>query len=189
MNSHAVRRRALIAARKSTRQLPSEYQQAEWIGKGLDGDEPADASSCSLTGLHLKKDDLVYIEARNTAEASKDRILLGAYANFSIDQFVHGGTFHPWNCTLVSSVLTVERDSATIRLNKDASDNLILGAYAGSYKYLGKYYYISVIRNGVTAAELVPCYRKEDGQIGLYNTLGKQFFYCVGAWEKGDDLA
>lgn len=53
-----------------------------------------------------------------------------------------------------------------------------------------KLYSFSIYEKGKQVAYFVPCYRKEDGVIGLYNTVDKQFYTNggTGTFNKGNDV-
>lgn len=75
------------------------------------------------------------------------------------------------------------------------TNNLALFAqnYNGTVRYNGYaelYSFAYYDKNDSLICELVPCYRKSDGEIGMYDTVRKIFLYNVGsgAFEKGADV-
>lgn len=60
-------------------------------------------------------------------------------------------------------------------------------------QYLGKYtriYLIEFYKGDVLTAKFIPCYRKSDNEIGMYDTVSKQFFtnQGTGTFLKGNDV-
>lgn len=59
----------------------------------------------------------------------------------------------------------------------------------GSYPFESKLYYFKIYDNGIKVRDLIPCYRKSDGIIGMYDTVEGGFYTNQGtdAFEKGPD--
>lgn len=59
-------------------------------------------------------------------------------------------------------------------------------------KFYGKYYYFNITdrTTGALVRNMIPCYRKADGVVGMYDTVSKQFFVNLGTGEfgKGADV-
>lgn len=54
----------------------------------------------------------------------------------------------------------------------------------------GLSFYSLKIYNGTTLLfDGIPCYRKSDSKIGLYDLIGESFYETSGTWSKGDDVA
>lgn len=65
--------------------------------------------------------------------------------------------------------------------------------YAGtidSRKFYGKLYYCKLWQNDTLVRDFVPCYRKSDGEIGLYDLVNDQFYTNQGSgtFTKGADV-
>ncbi len=56
--------------------------------------------------------------------------------------------------------------------------------------YYTRMYSWKMTDNGVVVRDMIPCYRKADGVIGMYDTVSKQFFTNAGTGEftKGEDV-
>lgn len=69
--------------------------------------------------------------------------------------------------------------------------SFLVGAYrTDRYPFAGRIYSFAVRRNGYKVVDLVPCYRKSDSVIGLFD-LVRQVFYTnagSGAFAKGPDV-
>lgn len=76
-----------------------------------------------------------------------------------------------------------------------AAADMFLGAwqYNASTLRTGNvdFYYFKASKNGVPELELVPCYRKSDGEIGMYDVVRKIFLTNAGtgSFTKGPDIA
>ncbi len=58
-------------------------------------------------------------------------------------------------------------------------------------QFYGKIYYCKIYDNGTLAKDLVPCYRREDGAIGFYDRVGREFLTPPSNGEymaKGEDI-
>lgn len=69
-----------------------------------------------------------------------------------------------------------------------ASDVLFLSSDYSSQSFSGRYYYATVLQNGVPIIDLVPCYRKSDNKIGMYDLVSQTFMPVTGTWTKGADV-
>ena len=69
-----------------------------------------------------------------------------------------------------------------------SSDVLFLSSDYGSQSFSGRYYYATVIQNGIPIIDLVPCYRKSDNKIGMYDLVSQSFMPVTGTWTKGENV-
>ena len=63
----------------------------------------------------------------------------------------------------------------------------------GSSKLKGRFktYYWKIFNNNVLVRNFVPCYRKNDNSVGLYDTISKQFYTNpegTGTFGKGNNV-
>ena len=70
---------------------------------------------------------------------------------------------------------------------------IFAGNWNGGISYIHKgarIYKLTFTPNGTKEADFVPCYRKSDGEIGLYDTVSKTFFtnQGTGTFLKGADV-
>lgn len=71
----------------------------------------------------------------------------------------------------------------------NTSDVLFLSSDYSGQAFSGRYYYATVLQEGVPIIDLVPCYRKSDNKIGMYDLVSKSFKPVTGAsWTKGADV-
>ena len=77
-----------------------------------------------------------------------------------------------------------------------SSCNVSIGVFAvhhgNTYIYplAGRVYGCTIYNQDTAVRDLVPCYRKNDGVIGFYDTIGKTFYTNIGSgtFAKGGDL-
>lgn len=66
--------------------------------------------------------------------------------------------------------------------------NFLVGHPASNAAMRGRFYYVKVSQRGRTIIDMVPCYRKSDNKIGMYNFVAKEFYPATGEWTKGADV-
>ena len=207
MDMMAIRRRVLMASKK--KRLPSEYQEVEyiestgtqWIDTGLVGNisrewtvEFSDfdrngityagpfgitwnnaktAFSCSnTTSVYCSfgnKTDVVYHESvesyRAWATSDIKKISISKNGVYRNDvQRISAFT----GLTYAESVITMPLFAR--KPNANTVDRLVKMKL---YSFVCK-------EEGINVGDFVPCYRKSDGEIGLYDTVSKTFFTNQG---------
>lgn len=106
---------------------------------------------------------------------------------------------------IVVATATVESNSFNLNLSIDGTDysesaqatpvswedsGLILkvGYQSSNARMRGKYYYLKITQQGTVTVNLIPCYRKADSAIGMYDLVSSSFFEASGTWYKGADV-
>ena len=89
-------------------------------------------------------------------------------------------------------------DEITIKLPYTKMPQVPLNIFAGKHPTTGEYYAFTsvylysfcIMNGGIKKIELIPCYRKSDGEIGLYDTINNIFYTNLGTGEflKGTDI-
>ena len=81
------------------------------------------------------------------------------------------------------------------RGNTALSGNVVVGAYGGdttdaAYLFGGKIFALDFFDGNNLAKLLVPCYRKSDSTIGMYDTVNGMFYTNAGTgtFDKGADV-
>lgn len=77
-----------------------------------------------------------------------------------------------------------------------SSGQMYLFTYAGKpgdnwFNFVGEFYSLRIFDGNVMVHNYVPCYRKADGVIGIYDTVGKEFLTKTGGsgtFAKGADV-
>ena len=215
MDIMAIRRRVLMASKK---RLPSEYQEVEWIG--CSGTQylatnytPAitenmkieidymftfnQRGDCFLFGSRLDgNSDTVTFQSENYANNNW-------YCASGIWQFrnILGGAGNNLNTryslVMDGNVITIDNSTYTTpetRRNRNAVPIYIFaGNWQGRMQFINlgaRIYSLTFTADGGKEAEFIPCYRKSDGEIGMYDTVSKTFYTNAGTgtFLKGADV-
>lgn len=176
------RRRALMGRSAKTQRLPAEFQEVQWIGRtdnqpGISCDfgelgpltmtivvehDSGIGGYASFVGRLIWSsfvyDYRVFFDSSQTVSSIGD--------NIAIVSSTQSGSVH----TVVLDIHTPER-TGLFKLFK---------VHNGINSFIGKIYSVSLERDGTIVADLVPCYRKADGEIGMYDIVSNTFFTNVG---------
>ena len=192
--------------------LPSEYQEVEWIGNST-GLPYINTGIIGKTGLKMTA-KLLFTSVINDccfvgSRSGNNRIyLLHCYPS----KFCIGyGNFYS-SSTIVQSNVIYDIETALyngnqyMRVNDKTISNMTLDTdvdtnypiyifgmnNGGSIDYIGRgrVYKLQLYDNDVLVRNFIPCYRKSDNEIGMYDTVSKQFFtnQGTGTFEKGNDI-
>lgn len=185
------RRRALMAAAKKSR-IPAEYQEVEWIG-GNGMPDPAKFPYISPK-IAAKEGDAFIVHFKPIQMATECPVI-GQKKVPQIEIFYKSfaavETYNmKANPTLIVGtpydIITAYGNTAT----RNATYNVAY--WSNDAKYVSEYrvFYLLHTRSGVPLVELIPCYRKSDGKIGMYDTVGKRFLTNAGTglFTKGPDV-
>lgn len=173
--------------------LPSEYQQVEWIGtsQGVATNTTPHISvmipfqAGDVFTSHYKpinsKSDAVVVAIRALKYAffevyfDKNGTVAKSYNRVRIVEQSYNGTFY------------IIKSSPTMT---EANSWYNIAFYSTNYPADYRYYYFLHERSGEKIAELIPCYRKSDGKIGMYDTVNGAFYANTGTgvFEKGADV-
>lgn len=202
-----MNRRMMMAAAKGEEPLlPSAYQQVEWIGK------TAQSSNACLwinTFTFLPNDTLrIRVNVEGSIDNTSELAVAGCPAQYSyIEGFPTRAEISPdgavWEIyrtpsnrnflVWVSGSKTWMKlksseyidDIATVTTTALVQFRYMLLFVYRPDKYLcyGKIYETNVTREGEIVLNLIPCYRKADGEIGMFDTVSKTFFSNIGSGE------
>lgn len=195
----------LITITSSANNLPSEYQEVEWIKSKDNAYINPNANITADIGF----------EVTANIPSGTNGTIIGNYLPGNYFFFVYSYTnnttaFFPTK-TASSISMTVARDTKTTFSFKngvldDGTTQTTVSTYATDetgqpiYLFSGRpnnwftsfTLYRCKIYNGSTVVkDLIPCYRKADGEIGLYDLITENFYSnanSVGSFEKGDDV-
>ena len=198
--------------------LPSEYQRVEWISDVIDGVAYIDLGFAFDKGAVIKTNFIVHVSSGHpfgSAENSgKYRCMISqngpgsyviygsngsAYINTAMQNL---GSEVDFVFTLKKGALSVEdlitgEKSSTMATQAEytMTNNLLLFAqnYNGTPRFAGTYsiktfqYYDN---DDNLICDLIPCYRKSDGVIGMYDVVRRIFRTNAGAgsFAKGADV-
>lgn len=99
----------------------------------------------------------------------------------------------------IYSVKNVQSGNEIVRVNTVENENkfdsvglpIWLMGYSGeNIKHIGKIYSAQIYIDDIIARNLIPCYRKSDGETGMFDTVTEQFYTNQGTGEflKGPDV-
>ena len=196
---------------KITSRIPSEYQEVEWIQAGssvgayLNLGFAFDTAAKVLLGMYSVDTNPSYIFGA-AENSGKYRCMISAPYNGTLTAFAYGSDgstylnsqvdlingFNELEYTLKAGSLSLKNltngKSYTISTNKAFTmiSNLFLFAqnYNGSARY-GAYrkikYFQYYDKTDTLICDLVPCYRKSDNVIGMYDIVRKTFLTNAGS--------
>lgn len=164
---------------KPASNLPNEYQEVEYIYT------TAYCAAHIPTTTSLMPGDKGYISASMTTSHSADQAFCGLKGSGEI--YITNGKFAHWQYTALVSPAKDSPCEWNTKYNIEFDitsniNNLFLMAYDEVNKYgmIGRMYSARFTRSGVDIYNFVPCYRKADGKIGMYDTVNNVFAEGVG---------
>ena len=188
--------------------LPSAYQEVEYIS--TNGNQYID------TGYTPTDKTRIVVDAQETAAASYPRIFCTGNGNYTgVGQVVMGiesssliyikvcadGSYYASNVRrdYMRHIYEIDKNVAKIddtAIYTGSSGTATSGAYvrlmgsgASSSNLIGNLYLAEIYEDGVLQKSLVPCYRKADSVVGLYDTVNDQFHTPnVGTLGHGADV-
>lgn len=208
MNELMQRRRALMGANKNAR-LPAGYQAVEWIeGKNA----PAIITPVWLT-LDTEIEVVgqqMEIQSEHMSEYGCANPTIGlSYINNSSVYVSFGnvskiGGTHDWQNQFrkitqnksgwwLDGVLQLQYNAKSVSVNTDRK--IAVFARTGTSNSLERFSWwriksFIVRQSGETVCDLIPCYRKSDVEIGMYDLVSKTFLTNAGTgtFTKGGDV-
>lgn len=183
--------------------LPPEYQQVEWVGK------TTGSAYLWLNNIVLKNGDVLKFVLKKTDSLTSEQAFFGqantgmpAIQNPSgsaFEAYIQNGTYRWWKynnigfSAAISSSALAEFDIVEYTLSsyKDTEYATLFAYRADRYLWFGKMFDVEFRRSDNSVyAKYVPCYRKSDGEIGMYDIVSGAFFANVGTgtFVKGADV-
>lgn len=204
--------RRLMIAQSQGGRLPSEYQQVEWIG--------ARGSQYLKTNVSANSNVDVFIEFMIMDSNSSDNALFGASSNtymywcniygnqvhWRYNKYISGNLgsieYNTWHTTntvknaiYINGVLktTISGEPFAIEEPYDVFWIFALNANGNPFICRGINIRKIVFTDNTTDKELlncIPCYRKSDGVIGMYDLISRVFLTNQGSgtFTKGADI-
>ena len=190
------KKKALMNSAKGSR-LPSEYQEVEWIGSDGSGQYIiVEQRTATYPYFPFSLDDTFKIKISSLANTDRmSACAVASYAELLINNLVMSARFYVSGNP--SSVVLIEDEPCEYDFYVSKVFNLryspfLLFAYNinGNYSFKGKIYYFRWNRGADVYKELVPCYRKSDNEIGMYDIINDIFYtnQGTGTFTKGDDV-
>ena len=189
--------------------LPAEYQRVEWIG--------TNSHAYINTGIYIMDGTITEIEFSTTisrlqTNASYVMMCFGTYYGQYIGKNLRSSAFGLTPSAIFSFAASyyqqkrllkvrwdelntrAEIDDEVIQHTRTSAENhgtLILGSNLRSpILTLNAQIYSCVNRGNNITQILIPCYRKSDNVIGMYDTVGNVFYISAGTgtFTKGADV-
>lgn len=174
--------------------IPSEYQEVEWIG------HTAVKTAFVTSVAPYENVDLIVVDVEFTSKPSNGgAILVGA----SGPAFPCGITSNAaslivpsqrgYVCspeTLITGATPRATYTFTALENAPITKRFALFGWINNSFVCGIRAYNAKMfnTNNQQIFDAVPCYRKADGVIGIYDLIGRAFFPVSGTWTKGSDV-
>jgi len=184
-----MRRNALLACGKRNR-LPSEYQEVEWIERDVEG-----------AIITIESDDLnmigcdIYITVA-VLSTSGERAYAGYSGSDAWELYFRSSLWGNRGVAnklsvIESTVYDVGKKGTTHLKILDVYANFTLGHYRyGGYQSKNRYYQLCIEKDEVLMRNMIPCYRKSDGEVGMYDIVTGKFYTNTGngTFTKGADV-
>lgn len=184
------RRRELLAAKKQPR-LPVEYQEVEWIG----GNGMPDPTKFPYISPNVKAvSDDKFVVWFKPIQIATECPVIGQKSSPQMEIYYDSlTTIKQYQMSSKVSIVVGTPYDIVIGYGGRNTNNVYNVAYwSNEAKYVSEYrvFYLLHTRSGVPLLELIPCYRKSDGVIGMYDTVGKRFLTNAGtgSFTKGADV-
>lgn len=181
--------------------LPSEYQEVEYI--------ESDGTGQSITlkkQTFSPKVKLEYVAQHTTSNSNQKVFSHGGVANknnFTMWEYNDGYYFSVFgNENQISNKSTLEKHKIVVERTNTTTSNIYINdvlekTYTGimqqiestttlfsggsSQFYSGKLYYLKLWLDDVLTYDLIPCYRKSDNVVGMYDMVENVFYTNSGA--------
>lgn len=194
--------------------LPSAYQEVEYIESS--GTQYIDSGVIGKYGLSTYaklvnkgnvSDNAVLLGCR--VDTGQTRIYLGYrtfnnYVNIGYQEEFQSNTtpiinaLHTYEYSINNGYASIKQDGITI-LNQaivdlDYNTNLAMYVFRNNYTAPSalscQLYLLKIYDNSVLVRNFIPCYRKSDNEIGLYDLVNNQFYtnQGTGTFLKGNDV-
>lgn len=195
MSTRTLRRRAIMRAAEGG--LPSEYQQVEWVGHSGYAEIETNFIPTPNSSMYARfaaegtQGKTNYLGARDATTGADKAFLIVSFSSAhkigffrwgsSVQCIAYDTDYHDYELTPTSSKIdgisytmnapiTTQTNSISIR---------IFGEWNGSIWQQAaniRLASMSLWENGAKQLDFIPCYRKSDDVIGLYDTVSGTFF-------------
>lgn len=176
--------------------LPNEYQQVKYIS--------SDGNSYLNVDLRVDEGDVLTYDVDVKYEASDERRLMGGNPNFeSYFGVFPDGTLQYFNINVVGQKINYKMTIDTVNLvvthiynneqthTQESSisqlvtdSNCLFDLSGFGYRGSGQFIYCAKFtKNNILVRHLIPCYRKADNVVGMYDLVSNTFFTNAGTGE------
>lgn len=187
------RRRGMMGAEQAEQGLPAEYQQVEWIGY----DWPKKSYINNVMPYPNVETVVMDIEFTQKSTNNEAIVLSKAGPTFPVGVTNNSSklseTQRGYDCSPVTSVSgSIPRNTYTFTKRQSAiiTERFSLFGWNNSQWVAGVKAFGATMYNASNKLifDGVPCYRKADTVIGIYDLVARQFFPASGTWTKGADV-
>ena len=183
------RRRALMAMKKP--KLPAEYQQVEYIQC-----ENASGSVAylDLPATALLRESRITIYIKQKATISEDAGFLGRQdTSGAFELYYRDGVVSAYGRGISDLAVTYGDTFDVVSVTKikyDTNEFLLMQYRPDRYFFSGRCFRAYVELEGSRLIDLIPCYRKSDNAVGMYDIVSDTFFTSAGSgiFTKGGDV-
>lgn len=174
------RRRALMAMKKS--KLPEEYQQVEYIEcENVNGS----VAYLDLPPTAFLRESRITILIKQKTQTSEELGFLGRQDNSgAFELYYQDGVIMTYGRGISGLAVTYgdtfDVVSAT-KVNYDANVLLLMQYRPDRYFFSGRCFRAYVELEGSRLIDLIPCYRKSDNVVGMYDIVSGTFFTSAGS--------
>jgi hypothetical protein len=168
--------------------LPAEYQEVEYLTS-------SDATANQYVNTQIDVMSANIVVMRYSKESGRTGILVATYSegNLTIPfgAMAHGVAGSGWTCSPeIEQATLVDKANLTFTRIATGEGTIALMGWKGrTYVPKGSLYSATIYdANDAKIADLVPCYRKVDTAIGLYDTVNQRFCQQTGGIGKGPDV-
>ena len=192
--------------------IPGEYQEVEYIesdGSQYINTNIAPSDSTGIYAILSSNDvstDSVYFGSRKGSGdtrfwiANKDRqVYYGWNSNTFRQETIYTDSINRISLNYLNDRKMIFNDEIVKKIDNtlSSSNNLPIYLFAtnidndASYKSKLRLYELKISANSNIIHDYIPCYKKDDGEIGLYDTIDNTFYenQGTGAFNKGSDVS
>ncbi len=171
--------------------MPNEFQEVEWIGTQGQGNEYLILQE--QADIQQYDTFQIGIELNSTNEQGFMGVTDVAEAYFTGNKFrVWNGFLSSQNEMAIQFLTKYDLEWYAKRVINYKGYSTLLFAYrTDRYHFNGKIYYFKWLdSNNELVQDLVPCYRKSDNEIGMYDLVSNTFYINAGTgtFIKGPDV-
>lgn len=179
-----------MGAKKKAR-LPVTYQEVEWIGYSGSG-------KALITSITCEQLTEVVADIAKTAlpETNSGTVFPSTFAPGS--STAHGtnwGTLENMSGSKFTATPVHTKDQlfdrTTISFKKGNPESTYfvgIGYFSAKFCPALQFYSFRVFNGNTVLFDGVPCYRKSDSKIGMYDLISNHFVESAGTWTKGADV-
>lgn len=179
------RRMALTAVKKA--RLPAEYQEVEYLTS-------QDAYKNRYVNTQVDVNSVTNVVMLYSKESTKSGIIVATYSSgltLPFGEMANTVGGRGWECSpKIERETLVDKANLTFTRTKTGEGAIALMGWNNDvYVPKGKLYSATFYNStNAIVGDFVPCYRKADTAIGLYDTVNQRFCQQTGGIGKGPDV-